>query len=578
MISQYIFNSSSQFIRKESSDTPPKKVIKKNVSSSNFRSIPNISNQKSPSLNTLNPFPSTTPHKDNPQTSNDFSFFLPDNENSMKSSSLIGNSLKKDQAVQTSFSSHGSNMTRNPRWIVSLCDNLINISKFYCMDSAQALQTYFYRGNMHLSSTEYNFFYGIFGLFFILTFFSGYFVEKNGVRFSLFLFCLMVFIGHFFFTLGGTYENYSMMLFGRLIFGIGSSCLELCQDLIITEWFFDREFALALGLSFASCRFGSALTIFFTPKIMIGGGFFEALSTGLVLSFIGVICSLIVVFIDRNFEEHKTNIEDVESFLRDFSFVENGITLEKLKEMGGIFWILILNALCAYACYFGFTTNSNDILCSIYGFTPQEAGELVTIMYFSAAFTPIFGLIIDRIGKRVRILLILLILLMVPFINFGVFGVDFSRRFIVLSLIFVGVFFSSYAAVLWSIFPLLVEGKRQCMAFAIIYSTLNISLVLSTIYIGFSIENPGTKEASQYNWGFSCMIICLIVSFCLILKINLQENKKLQALDSFLTNQEIRDKMNEDPQIGEKLLEMIEDAEKDNGIEENGKSIEMRNI
>jgi len=257
------------------------------------------------------------------------------------------------------------------------------------------------------------------------------------------------------------------------------------------------------------------------------------------------------------------------------------LTWQKLKDLGGIFWIMVLNALLAYACYYGFTTNSNDILCSLYGFSPQQAGEMVTIMYFSAALTPVFGFIIDRIGKRVKILLILLVFLMMPFINFGVLSVEFSKKFMVLSLVFIGVFFSSYAAVLWSSFPLLIEVKQQCMAYAIIYATLNISLVLSTFYVGASIDPlDNVKDGHQYRWAFFCMILCLILSFCLVLRINLVENKKLNALDSFVTNHEIRNIINEDPQIGQKLLDMIEDAENDNGNNNNqtNNNIEMRKL
>ncbi len=498
------------------------------------------------------------------QTKQDYSLFSPENDISKS----ISNSKKVDKQVQTSFSSEGFSIKKCPiRWVVSFCDCLMNISKFYCMDSPQALQSYFYRGSLKLSSTEYNLFYSIFAFFFLLTFFSGYFVEKKGVRFCYFLFSLFCFIGHFFFTLGGSLENYLLMLLGRLIFGIGCSCVEICQDLIVTEWFFDKELALALGLSFGSCRLGSALTMLFTPKIMIFGDYFDALLVGLMLSFLGVVCSLIIVIIDRNYDEEKGDLQDLDSFIRDFSFIENGLTIQKLKEMGGIFWIMVFNAMFAYACYFGFVNNSNDILCTLYGYTPQEAGEIVVIMYFSAALTPIFGFILERIGKRINILSILLVFLMAPFVNIGVLPESFSNQLIVPSLIFIGVFFSSYAAVLWSFFPLLIEARNQCMAFAIIYATLNISLILASFFVGVSIDILGDDQKREYNWAFLSMILCLIMSFCLVLKIRLEENQKVHALNSYVTNNEIRNIINEDQYIGQKLLEMIDVADRNNSFE-----------
>lgn len=507
-------------------------------------------------------------NKSNNQTSNDFSFFFP--ENDLKASFMQNSSVSKmDKAVQTSFESQESNLKKNNmRWIITVCDCIINIAKFYCMDSALALQTFFYSGNLSLTSTQYNLFYSIFAYFFILMFFAGYFIEKKGVRFSLFFFSFLCFVGHFLFTCGGTNENYALMLFGRLIFGIALYCLEICQDFILSEWFFNRELAFAVGLGFASCRLGSALTNLITPKIMVVASFFEALLIGLVLAFLGLVASIIIVIIDRNFEEEKGDIENMESFLRDFSFIENGISLKKLKELGSLFWILVVNAMFAYACYFGFINNSMDILCSLYGYSPQQAGYLVTIMFFSAALTPIFGFIIDRFGNRMNILIVLLILLSLPFISFCFLRVETSKCLVVVSLIFIGFFFSSYAAVLWSSFPLIIEGKMKCMAFAIIYASLNISLILSSVFVGVSLDFSQGLGESKYYYAFVSMIICLVFSFCLVVKINFNQHKKILALNSFVTNQEIREIINEDPDLGAQLLEMIEETEKEIEMEQ----------
>lgn len=61
----------------------------------------------------------------------------------------------------------------NLRWVISFCDCMMQISKFFCMDSAQALQTYFQSGSLNLSGTEYNLFYSIFAYLFFLPFFAG---------------------------------------------------------------------------------------------------------------------------------------------------------------------------------------------------------------------------------------------------------------------------------------------------------------------------------------------------------------------------------------------------------------------
>ena len=48
------------------------------------------------------------------------------------------------------------------RWVISFCDCIMQISKFFCMDSSMALQKDFMSGNLNLSGTQYNFLYSVF--------------------------------------------------------------------------------------------------------------------------------------------------------------------------------------------------------------------------------------------------------------------------------------------------------------------------------------------------------------------------------------------------------------------------------
>jgi hypothetical protein len=158
------------------------------------------------------------------------------------------------------------------RFLISFCDCLMQITKFYCMDTPQALQNYLLREPMGLTSTQYNFFYSIFAYVFILPFIAGYISDNIGVRKSLILFCVIQSIGHIIFMFGGMNLNYWEMLVGRFIFGIGALCVEVCEDVLISVWYFDRELTMALGLSFASCRVGTATTSVITPQVMDKNG------------------------------------------------------------------------------------------------------------------------------------------------------------------------------------------------------------------------------------------------------------------------------------------------------------------
>lgn len=445
------------------------------------------------------------------------------------------------------------------RWVISFCDCMMQITKFFCMDSAQALQNYFQSGTLSLSSTQYNLFYSIFAYLFFLPFLSGYITDKLGVRIGLFIFCLIQTIGHIIFMFGGAFESFPLMLFGRFFFGLGALCVEVCEDVMIVIWFFDKELTLAMGLNFASCRIGTAITSVITPHLMeiSGGSYFLPLFAGTIFSIVGFVCCLVIIYIDKNYQKYIKH-EFLDSYLEETSMIQNDMKLSDIKTLGKMFWLVVLNSFFAYTCYFSFVDNGNDILCTLYDFTPQKAGYWLTIIYLlSAIFTPIFGIIIDKIGRRVQLMLISLTALIIPHVIFAFMSETASKVWVIFALITIGFFFSLYGAVFWSSIPLIIEDNKQGIAFGTVYSTLNIVLVIASLFIG-TLHDYTSWWRGGYQFCIFFMIFCLLGSVYVCLEIKKLDIINDGILNSIVTNTEIRDKMNDERNINDNLLELIE--------------------
>ena len=56
--------------------------------------------------------------------------------------------------------------------------------------------------------------------------------------------------------LGGYFENYGLLLTGRVLFGLGGEWLTVTQSLIVSIWFKENnELAFAMGLNISISRF-----------------------------------------------------------------------------------------------------------------------------------------------------------------------------------------------------------------------------------------------------------------------------------------------------------------------------------
>jgi len=391
-------------------------------------------------------------------------------------------------------------------------------------------------------------FYSIFAYLFILPFLSGFISDRIGIRWGLFLFCVIQTIGHVIFMFGGSLELYWLMLIGRFIFGWGALCVEVCEDVLISIWFFDKELTMALGLSFAACRIGTALTSVITPKVMHAGGYsyFYPLLVGTLFCVGGLVCCLIIIYIDKKYQVFIKK-EKCDLYLADVSLMshqEKKISMKELRNFSNIFWVVVLNCIFAYTAYFAFVDNGNDILCTLYGFTPQKAGEVLTVVYMVSAFlTPIIGIIIDKTGRRLNLLLFSLILLIVPHIMLNVLTAESDQIWVVLALFLIGVFFAIYAAVFWSCTPLIVSEHKQGIAFGIVYSSLNIVLVIASLFIG-TIHDMTKDYKGGYEWCVNFMIFSLCFAVISVFVLMYFDRLKGGPLNSKNTNSEIRDKLN----------------------------------
>ncbi len=102
----------------------------------------------------------------------------------------------------------------------------------------------------------------------ILPFIGGYMVMKLGVRSTYLLFSALVMIGQLICAIGCQYTSINIMLLGRMIFGLGGECLNICQNAIIVKWFSSSQLALPMALTISVSRFGSVLNDVFSPRLV----------------------------------------------------------------------------------------------------------------------------------------------------------------------------------------------------------------------------------------------------------------------------------------------------------------------
>lgn len=398
-------------------------------------------------------------------------------------------------------------------------------------------------GGMGWTSSEFGLFAGsrgFFNVFFLMLFFSGYILDKTGVRFAGMLSCLLM--------LGGTFIDYYSIAFmspdgitsfngamvknqvlvaagGFAIFGIGYELCGITVSKVIVKWFSGQEMALAMGVQVALARLGTALALGFSPKIAQSFSLSTPLLVGVLSVGIGTICYLFYCSMDTKLDKQGVNVE-IHSNDDKFKFTDLVATL---KNSG--FWLITVLCMLYYSSLYPFLDFATKLMISKYGVEAEVAGMIPAILPFtSIVLTPLFGAMYDNVGRGATIMIIGTIMLSVVLI---VFALPLSSTWIAIcAMLVLGVAFSLLPSVLWPAVPKIVPMNLLGTAYSIIYYIQNIGLMVVPTLIGVILQNNtinGTTDYTQAMWVFSAIGFASIVVAVMLLVMDKKHNYGLEV-------------------------------------------------
>ena len=317
---------------------------------------------------------------------------------------------------------------------------------------------------------------------------------------------------------------------GCMLFGLGSEIAGVAVTRSIAKWFKGRNMALAMGLQLAIARFGTATAILIAPMIVkqkAAGEFYTLAETnkpaliGMAVLALGVILWAIFVAMDARFDKQTGEKDTVETAEEDkFRFSDIWKVLSNPR-------FLMIAILCVtfYCCVIRFKKFGVSILLPLFGVNLDIATVLLAMIpFFTILFTPLFGALVDKVGKATLWMIIGagLVLTSHLIITFAPQGVP-MYAYIAIALLGIG--YSLVPSAMWPSVPKIIPEKNLGTAYSLIYWVQNMGMWAVPIYVGKiftkTITEPGNKAqevsaAIQAEHIFIILgIIAIAVAFLL---------------------------------------------------------------
>ena len=276
---------------------------------------------------------------------------------------------------------------------------------------------------------------------------------------------------------------------GCMLFGLGSEIAGVSVTRSIAKWFKGRNMALAMGLQLAIARFGTATAILVAPMIVAqkpAGEVYTLSETnkpaliGLAVIAIGVILWAIFVALDARFDRETGETDKVETAEEDkFRFSDIWKVLSNPR-----FLMIALLCVTFYCCVIRFKKFGVSILLPLFGVDLDIATVLLAMIpFFTILFTPLFGALVDKVGKATTWMIVgsALVLASHLIITFAPQGVPFYA-YIAIALLGIG--YSLVPSAMWPSVPKIIPEKNLGTAYSLIYWVQNLGMWAVPIYVG----------------------------------------------------------------------------------------------
>ncbi|MDD5963331.1 MAG: MFS transporter [bacterium] len=431
-------------------------------------------------------------------------------------------------------------------WIALACLVVPMFGSYYFDDMFSTVSQIFQEpGNLELGWDSANFGLYAGGYSFLCVFggliICGILLDKYGVRIVGSIFVGLMLLGSAIVTVAISTKmapatSLSIAYIGCMIFGLGSEIAGVAVTRSIAKWFKGKSMAFAMGLQLSIARLGTGLAMLIAPYLVVANaeGYYPLSATnrpalvGLSLIFIGTILWAIFIAMDAKYdrqlgvvsqrgeqkEEDKFKFSDIIAVIKNPRFI-----------------MIALLCVFFYCCVISFKKFGTTIIIPRFGMDAEAAATMVaSIAFFPVIFTPLFGALVDKVGKATSWMILGSVIVFLAHIIIGFAPASDAWGY--LSICFLGIGYSLVPSAMWPSVPKIIPEKNLGTAYSMIYFIQNLGMLTVPIFAGRILGNEELDKVvrSVHAEYIFIGLGVVAISVSLLLKLSAKKNPQL-ALD-----------------------------------------------
>ena len=407
--------------------------------------------------------------------------------------------------------------SRSYRWAVLIFVSLAQAGNYYIYDSINALERIFI-DHLGFSATQFGWLNASYSVAAVATLLvGGIIIDRIGTKKSILAFAVVCFLGA---VLTASKGSAPVMIAGRTVLGLGAESMIVAVTTALAKWFRGKELSFAFGINLTIARLASVAADnsptwanrAFYPDGPAGQPSWQnplliAVAAGVFAIFCSIVYWILESRAENRYELGQAGTTDKLEFKEVFRFDLS-------------YWLVVGLCFTFYSAIFPFRTFAIDFftnkILATHGGTQaaeavrvislEQAGRLNSLLPLAAMIaTPLFGLLVDKVGKRALFMMFGSLLLMPVYLMMA-----YSPTSLYVPVSMMGIAFSLIPAVMWPSVAYIVDQSRLGTAYALMtliqqigFFILNLLIGKANDYAQAGLDNPGGYALGM--WIFSIL-------------------------------------------------------------------------
>ena len=313
----------------------------------------------------------------------------------------------------------------------------------------------------------------------VLAIFGGLLIDKYlGLRRAMLLFTSLIFAGSALFYIGVLAVNFPLMLFARVVFGLGGESLSVAQSAFVARWFKGgRGMALAFGITISFSRVGSSFNFLFSPMIATS----KDVQTAVLVGMFACIISLAACFVLIACDIYAVKVGYIKPEAHES---EEVMRLSDIFKLPATLWVICIICVFCYTAIFPFVGIGKNFFEQKYGYGGDEASRYISIYQFSSAgASPVIGAVVDAVGRNTLWLILASTCFILIHLGFILTKIPAAAMMAVM-----GVFYSFLVSGLWPSVPWVVPENVVGFSYGVMTALQNTGLAIFPLITGAILD------------------------------------------------------------------------------------------